>query len=186
MFRTAERQGTPLGRLAKEYKDRGQLVPDSITVAMVHEALLEHGLGHGVILDGFPRTLEQARALDAILAGDGRKIDLALYLSVADAVLVERLAQRWQCTNCGTVFGLGNAAETAGTCSRCGGQLSQRSDDRPDVVRERLEVYYRDTLPVVDYYRDRGVLREIDGNRAVTEVTRAICAALEGVLATSA
>jgi adenylate kinase len=182
MFRAAERDGTPLGLQAKAYKDRGQLVPDSITVSMVREALLRRGLEHGVILDGFPRTLDQARVLDRFLADDGRAIDRALFLNVPDAELVERLQQRWQCSNCGAVYGPGNMASRPGTCDRCGGQLSQRSDDRQDVVRERLEVYYRDTLPVVDYYRDREVLVEVNGNRPVSVVAREICDALEDML----
>jgi adenylate kinase len=186
MFRAAEREGTPLGLQAKGFKDRGQLVPDALTVAMVREALAKRGPEHGVILDGFPRTLEQARALDRILADDGRAIDLALFLNVPDVVIVERLAGRWQCSSCGAVYGPGNLADRPGTCDRCGGQLSQRSDDRPELVRERLEVYYRETLPVVDYYRDRGALVEVDGNRPVAMVAATVTEALREAIGAAA
>lgn len=184
LFRGAVRERTPLGLQVQEYLDRGELVPDTITVAMVREALERQGLMRGVILDGFPRTVEQARALDRAMEEHLRHIDMAVYLDVPDGVLIERLNQRWQCSNCGEVYGSGdNAAQRIGTCDNCGGQLSQRSDDRPDVVRARLEEYFRKTVPVVEYYRERDVLREVDGHRPVdrlsTELVRVVEHALQ-------
>jgi len=187
LFRAAVRERTPLGMMVQEYLDRGELVPDSLTIAMVQEALERQGLLRGVILDGFPRTLEQARALDNALHGHGGGIDLAIYLDVPDTVLIGRLDSRWQCSNCGSVYGAGNAApRKAGTCDRCGGQLSQRSDDRPDVVRERLETYFRKTVPVVDYYRERGVLREVNGDQPMELVASSIVSAVDEILQASA
>jgi adenylate kinase len=187
LFRAAVRERTPLGMLVQEIMERGELVPDSLTISMVQEALERQGLLRGVILDGFPRTLEQARALDGALRGHGNGIDLAIYLDVPDSVLVERLDSRWQCSNCGSVYGSGSSASRRpGTCDRCGGQLSQRSDDRPEVVRERLETYFRKTVPVVDYYRERGVLREVNGHQPVELVASSIVASVEDVLQASA
>ena len=184
LFRASVRERTPLGMQVQEYIDRGELVPDSLTVAMVREALVRQGLMRGVILDGFPRTLEQARALDLTLQEHlQRGIDLALFLDVPDWVLVERLDCRWQCGNCGAIYGSGsNAPRKLGTCDRCGGQLSQRSDDRPDVVRNRLEEYFRKTAPVVEYYRTRLVLREVNGNQDIDDVATDVVNSVDATL----
>ncbi len=184
LFRAAVRERTPLGMLVQDYLDRGELVPDSVTVAMVREALSRQGLMRGVILDGFPRTLAQAQALDAALEETGKRIDLAIYLDVKDSVLIARLDSRWHCPNCNAVYGAGeNAPLKRGTCDRCGGQLTQRSDDRPDVVRARLDEYFRKTVPVIEYYRQRGVLREVNGDQSVKDVASEIVAAVEETLA---
>jgi adenylate kinase len=184
LFRAAVRERTPLGVQVQDYLDRGELVPDSLTVAMVREALVRQGLLRGVILDGFPRTLEQARALDLTLEEHlQRGIDLAIFLDVPDVALIERLDHRWQCSNCGAIYGTGHSApRKRGTCDRCGGQLSQRSDDRPDVVRNRLEEYFRKTEPVVDYYRARGVLQQVNGDQNVDDVTTEIVSKVESIL----
>jgi adenylate kinase len=179
-FRAAIQESTPLGRQVKQYLDRGELVPDSLTVGLVREALERKGVGkRGVILDGFPRTVEQARELDKALAERAQRVDAVIYLQVPDVVLITRLDLRWTCGNCGAVYGSGsNPPARPGTCDNCGGQLTRRSDDRPEVVRERLEEYFRKTLPVVDYYRDRDLLVEIDGDQPVPAVTRTLVDAL--------
>ena len=175
LFREALRGDTPLGRRAKEYMDRGELVPDSVTIAMVRERLAASDTANGVILDGFPRTIEQARALDEILAERGRKVDLVIFIRVRPEVLLERLSGRWVCRDCqGVYHTLLNPPATPGVCDACGGRLFQRPDDRPEVQKHRIEVYLAQTAPLVEYYRKRGLLVEVDGERGIAQVQEEI------------
>lgn len=174
MFRDAMAKGTPLGQQAKSYVDRGELVPDEITVAMVIERLNQPDAAHGVLLDGFPRTLAQAEALDRALGANGKRIDQAIYLRVPEDELIRRLAGRWLCRSCQASYHeVFNPPQVAGRCDRCGGELYQRPDDTVETARRRLAVFEQ-TVPVIEYYRQRGVLDEVDGARPIEEVRRAI------------
>ncbi len=171
LFREALRQGTPLGRQAQAYIDRGELVPDQVTIAMVEERLAQPDCEPGVILDGFPRTVEQARALDRVLAGHGRKVDLVLFIRVRPEELLRRLSGRWICRDCqGVYHTLFNPPKQPGVCDVCGGELYQRPDDRPEVQRHRVDVYLAQTAPLIEFYRERGLLQEIDGEQSIDEV----------------
>ena len=179
LFREAIRQGTELGEQAQPYVEQGRLVPDHLTIGMLLERLAQGDCGGGCLLDGFPRTIEQAAALDEALAEQGRAIDKVLYIRVPDAELVSRLSGRWTCRQCGTVYHQRlYRPRQEGLCDRCGGALYQRDDDRPEPVRQRLEVYWRQTAPLIDYYRDAGKLLEVDGNKPVDEVSKELLAAL--------
>jgi adenylate kinase len=180
MFRDAMARRTFRGLQAKAFVDRGELVPDEVTVAMVIERLGQPDARQGVILDGFPRTVAQAEALDRALAGEGARVDQALYLSVPGDELLRRLAGRWLCRRCQAphheVF---SPPAQTGTCDRCGGELYQREDDTIETARRRLVVYFEQTTPVIDHYRRQSVLDEIDGSRGIAEVREAILGAVE-------
>jgi adenylate kinase len=179
LFRDAIRTGTEYGRQAKPYYDRGELVPDDLTVGMVIERLRQPDARHGFILDGFPRNPGQARALDEMLEQEGRRLDRVINLRVPDETLVKRLSGRWLCRTCHTSYHVLYSPPTVpGVCDRCGGELYQRVDDREETARHRLEVYFAETLPVLGYYLDRGILVEVDGDRPVSDVTRALREAL--------
>lgn len=180
LFRQAIRQETELGKQAKPYYDRGQLVPDQLTIAMLLERLSQGDCARGCLLDGFPRTLEQATALDEALAQEGKGIDKVLYIQVPQNELVSRLAGRWNCRQCGSVYQERfQPPRQAGRCDQCGGELYQREDDRPETVRRRLEVYLEQTAPLIDYYRARGKLVEIGGDKAVEEVAEDLLAVVD-------
>jgi adenylate kinase len=180
LFREAIRQETELGKQAKVYYDRGQLVPDHLTIAMLLERLSQGDCAGGCILDGFPRTLEQATALDEALARQGRVIDKVVYIQAPEDELLSRLSGRWNCRQCGSVYHERfQPPREAGRCDQCGGELYQREDDKPETARRRLEVYARQTAPLIDYYRERGKLLEIDGNKSVEEVAENLLAAVE-------
>jgi adenylate kinase len=184
MFREALAQGTPLGLEAKGYMDRGELVPDAVTVAMVMERLNREDCRGGAILDGFPRTLVQAEALDAALKETGRHVDQAVYLAVPREELLRRLSGRWLCRSCGASYhGVFNPPRIESRCDRCGGELYQRADDTRETAERRLEVYFAQTEPLIDYYRAQGVLEEIDGSVGIEEVSRAALGALKQVRA---
>jgi adenylate kinase len=171
LLREHRRLETPLGREAKTYMDSGALVPDDLVISMILERMRRSDADSGILLDGFPRTLAQAQALDSELAKVGRALKLALYLEVPFDVLVDRAANRWTCRTCQATYNYRvNPPRTQGVCDLDGGPLYQREDDRLDVVSERIKVYLRDTLPVINYYRERGILREIDGTRGITDV----------------
>jgi len=180
LFREAIRKETELGRQAKPYYDRGDLVPDALTIGMLLERLAEEDAVHGCLLDGFPRTLEQATALDDALSGQGQAIDKVLCIQVPEDELLGRLAGRWTCRGCGDVYHRQSRwPKVEGRCDRCGGELYQRDDDQPEAVRRRLEVYSRQTAPLIDYYRGQGKLVEVDGYRSVDEVSGELQAALK-------
>ena len=171
LFREAIRQETELGKQAKPYYERGQLVPDQLTIAMLLERLSEGDCAGGCLLDGFPRTLEQATALDEALVREGKAIDRVLYIQVSETELMSRLSGRWNCRQCGAVYHERfQPPRQAGRCDQCGGDLYQREDDRPETVRRRLGVYLQQTAPLIEYYRSRGKLVEIDGGKSVEEV----------------
>ncbi len=171
LFREHIRRGTELGEKARPYVESGQLVPDEITIAMLLQRLQEPDCRRGCLLDGFPRTLAQARALDAALAQRGQAIDLAIYLRVSEEELVRRLAGRWSCPTCGAVYHETNAPpRVPGLCDRDGSRLYQREDDLPEVVRRRLEVNMAQLQELLDYYRAQGKLQEVDGEQPVETV----------------
>jgi adenylate kinase len=179
MFRENVGQGTELGKLAKTYMDKGELVPDEVTIRMLEERLKRPDVAKGVMFDGFPRNLEQAKALDAALAAQGRQVDLALYIEVPDEELVQRLSSRWMCRECGAIYNaISDPPKQQGVCDRCSGELYQRDDDKPETVRRRLQVM-KPPADMVDHYDAAGKLRRVDGLRSIEGVTEELLAALE-------
>jgi len=179
LFRQALEQGTELGRQAKSYMEKGVLVPDEITIQMVLARLSAPDCEIGVILDGFPRNLAQAEALDKAFVEQNKAIDKVVYIKVSEEELIKRLSGRWICRRCQTVYNIiDSPPEVRGKCDKCGGELYQRPDDTPQTVKKRIEVYFAETAPLIDYYARRGKLLEIDGKRSVDEVTRRIVAVL--------
>jgi adenylate kinase len=172
IFRGNVANGTPLGVEAKRYMDSGQLVPDEVTINMVRGRLAEADAVDGFLLDGFPRTLPQAAALDKLLADLGTQLDLVLELVVDDDEVIRRLSGRRQCRGCSKIWHVEfDATSRENICDRCGGQLYQRDDDKPEVIAERLKVYSRDTAPLVDYYGAQNKLVGIDATGPVEDVT---------------
>ncbi|MDP8924444.1 MAG: adenylate kinase [Chloroflexota bacterium] len=181
LFREAVKNGTEFGRLAQSYMDRGELVPDDLTVGMVMARLQEPDCRHGFVLDGFPRTVNQARALDEKLDREGRRLDQVINLVVPEDVLLARLSGRWLCSSCHTSYHtLFSPPAQPGICDRCGGRLYQRVDDKEETARHRLAVYFDETAPVLEYYRQVGILGEVRGDRPVAEVTDALCHKITG------
>ncbi|HPT68590.1 MAG TPA: adenylate kinase [Syntrophomonas sp.] len=166
MFRDAVRNATAMGLEAKKYMDAGQLVPDEVTIGVVEERLSQPDCGNGFLLDGFPRTIPQAEALDKVLAGLGKNVDLALEITVPDSIIVERMTGRVSCSQCKAVYNthFSPPAQT-GICDKCGGELVQRSDDKEETVKNRLKVYAEQTQPLLKYYEKTGKLKSLDGNR---------------------
>lgn len=179
ILRKAVGDGTTLGLEAKRYMDAGELVPDEVVIGLVKERLSQSDTEVGFILDGFPRTVVQAEALDAALSELGKSIDAAVAIVVDPEVIVGRLTSRRTCTSCNKITSTSALAED-GSCPACGGEVYQRDDDNEATVRNRLDVYERSTAPLVDYYRNAGVLAEIDGDRPVDVVFADVRAALEG------
>jgi adenylate kinase len=183
LFRAAIAGRTDLGMRAKAFMDRGELVSDEITVSMVAERLDHRDCARGVIFDGFPRTPAQAEALEALLAGLGRQVDLVVYVQVSRDSLLRRLAGRWTCKNCGAVYHRSFSPEkNQGICDACGGRLYQREDDTPETQARRVEVYFSQTAPLIAHYRQRGWLVEVDGEQQIAAVQRDLRQAIEVVL----
>ena len=179
LFRQEIEQGTELGLKAKSYVEKGRLVPDKITIAMVLERMSALDGQGGVILDGFPRNLEQAKALGEALQKQAKAIDKAVYIKVSEDELLKRLSGRWICRSCQTPYHTVNSPPAVwGKCDRCGGELYQRPDDTAETVKKRLEVYFAQTIPLIEYYAQAGKLLEVDGDGGVDEVGRRIIAAL--------
>jgi adenylate kinase len=175
ILRKAVADETPLGREAQAYISRGQLVPDNIIVRLVGERLKEKGCENGFVLDGFPRTLPQAESLESILKTLGLPLDGVLSMQVPRDVIVQRLAGRRSCRNCGALYHLNfDPPQNADICDRCNGHLQQRDDDREETIATRLNVYESQTAPLADYYRERGKLWEINGVGKVEDIHKRI------------
>ena len=173
LLREAVRNGTPLGVEAKGYMDAGKLVPDDLVVGLIREKL--KGLKGGILLDGFPRSLEQAQKLEEFF-----NVEMAIDLEVDQEVLIKRLTERRSCRACNAVFHLEfNLPKKAGVCDKCGGELAQRSDDTEKVVRERFNTYTERTAPLTEHYRKKGVLKSVDGMGAIDDVYRHIAAVIK-------
>jgi adenylate kinase len=175
LFRAAQKNGTELGLLAKAHMEKGQLVPDEVTVRMVLERISQPDCKNGYILDGFPRTLAQARALDKALAEKHDSIDKVVYIKVTNEELIRRLSGRLICRSCQAPYNKNDAPpKVSGKCDRCGGELYQRADDSENVVRSRLETFLKETAPLIDYYQKAGKLAEVNGEIGMNNVTKEI------------
>lgn len=180
MFRAAIKNNTDLGQKAKSFMDNGELVPDEVTIGIVRERLLEEDAKRGFLLDGFPRTVEQAAALNDMLAEAGRKIEAVVNIDVQEEELMNRLTGRRICETCGTTYHLVfNPPKVEGICDIDGGKLYQRADDNPETVRNRLDVNIKQTKPLVDFYTEQGVLFNIDGSKDIKDVTAEVEAVLQ-------
>lgn len=180
IFRANLKQGSPLGLEAKKYMDSGALVPDELVVRLVGSRLDEPDAASGALLDGFPRTVAQADALAEYLAAKGRRVDHCVCLDVSDEALISRLSGRRMCRECGAGFHVDYSPPPAdGRCSKCGGEIYQRDDDSEATIQNRLKVYHEQTSPLVEWYGQRGLLREISGQGAVGEVQASIFSALD-------
>ncbi len=179
LFRQALRDETELGLKAKAYMDKGQLVPDEITIQMVLERLAAPDCQDGAILDGFPRNLSQAEALDKELEKQSKMIGKVVYIAVSEGELMKRLGGRWICRNCQAPYhSTDSPPKVAGKCDRCGGELYQRDDDNEETIKKRLKVYFAETAPLIDYYNRSGKLLEINGEGNAAEVNQRIVAVL--------
>ncbi len=179
LFREHLKNQTPLGQLAQQYMSKGELVPDEVTIGMVKDRLARPDAQQGAILDGFPRTPAQAQALDALLAERGARV-VVPYIQVPEEELVARLSGRLTCRAQGHIFHVRyNPPKQPGVCDYDGSELYQRDDDKPETVRRRIQVYQEQTAPLIDYYRQKGVLVEIDGNAPLDAVTRALLNAVQ-------
>lgn len=171
MFRKAMKNETPLGRLAKEYIDKGELVPDSVTISLVRERLQEEDCEKGFLLDGFPRTIAQAIALDDLLSELNIKIDKVINIQVPDEDLISRITGRRVCLNCGASYHVANQpSKVDGICDNCHGLLYQRDDDSEETIKNRLVVYNSQTKPLLEYYKNSGTLESINGTGTVEEI----------------
>lgn len=171
LFREHLKNETELGTLSRQYMDQGELVPDEVTVGMVRERLARPDTAQGAIFDGFPRTIAQADALEALLAEMDDEVNVVPYINVRPEILLQRLAGRWTCPICGRVYHvLFDPPQKPGICDADGGKLYQRKDDSEETQRRRIEVYFEQTEPLVDYYREQGLLVEIDGEQSIEAV----------------
>jgi adenylate kinase len=171
---------SPLGQLANGVIERGELVPDGTMTSIVRERLRQPDVQAGAILDGFPRTIDQARALNRVLAELGRQLDAVVYLRVPVEEVLERIAGRYTCPNCGASYHVDTTpTRVEGICDQCGSTLMQRPDDRREVAQRRLEVYGEQTEPLIDFYRNQGVLRDVNGSQTVERVLESILEAIK-------
>ena len=178
MLRTAIQEGTPVGLQAKSFMDAGKLVPDEVIIQIVAQRIAQPDCAAGFILDGVPRTIAQAEALDAA----GVRFDRVLSLEITDQEIEERMSGRQVCSKCGASFHIhARPTKAEGVCDNCGGPVVQRDDDKPETVRHRLEVYHQQTLPVATYYVDQDLLEVVDGSGTIDEVTARIFAILDSV-----
>lgn len=182
MLRAQVASGSPLGLKAKEIMQAGKLVPDDVMIAMIADRISQPDCSQGFILDGFPRTVPQAEALDRMLAEKGRKLDQVIEMKTDDAALVERITGRFTCARCGRGYhDRFNRPKVDGVCDACGGtEFTRRADDNAETVSTRLAAYHAQTAPILPYYRERGILRDVDGMAEIGEVTRQIEALLAG------
>ncbi|MCP4427964.1 MAG: adenylate kinase [Chloroflexi bacterium] len=180
LFRENLRNETELGKLARTYMDAGELVPDEVTVAMVKDRLSRPDCANGALFDGFPRTIAQADALNDLLAEIGEQIHIAPYIHVNPDVLLQRLAGRWTCSSCGHVYHiLFSPPQEAGICDMDGSKLYQRDDDTEETQKRRIEVYFEQTAPLLDYYRNKGLLVEINGEQSIEQVQEELIQAIQ-------
>ncbi|MCS4485977.1 adenylate kinase [Staphylococcus americanisciuri] len=182
MFRKAIKEQTELGKEAKSYMDRGELVPDEVTVGIVKERISEDDAKKGFLLDGFPRTIDQAEALNSILKELGREIDAVVNIEVPEEELMNRLTGRRICETCGTTYHLVfNPPKVEGVCDLDGGKLYQREDDNPETVANRLNVNIKQSKPILDFYSQEGVLKNIDGSKEINAVSEDVIQILESL-----
>ncbi|MBQ6231650.1 MAG: adenylate kinase [Eubacterium sp.] len=175
IFRANIKEGTELGKKAKEYMDKGLLVPDELVVDLVIDRFKADDCRNGYILDGFPRTIPQAEALDAALAAQGEKMDYAINVEVPDENIVNRMSGRRACVGCGATYHIKyNPTKVEGICDVCGKELILRDDDKPETVLNRLKVYHDQTQPLIDYYGKAGIVKEVDGTVDMNDVFNAI------------
>lgn len=179
IFRANIKGGTELGQKAKSYIDKGELVPDEVTIGMLLDRIAEDDCRSGYVLDGFPRTIPQAESLTEALAKQGDRIDFALNIDVPDEAIVKRMSGRRACPKCGATYHIVYAApKTENHCDKCGAELIIRSDDKPKTVKDRLNVYHQQTEPLIAYYKKAGVLREVDGTQELPKVFEAVVSIL--------
>ncbi len=175
IFRANIKNGTELGAKAKEYMDKGELVPDELVVDLIMDRFKEADAQKGYVLDGFPRTIPQAEALDKALSANGEDIDYAINVEVPDENIVNRMSGRRACVGCGATYHIKyNAPKVEGVCDTCGKELILRDDDKPETVLNRLEVYHNQTQPLIDYYEKKGKMKEVDGTVDMNDVFKAI------------
>jgi len=179
MFRAAVKDGSPMGKKAKEYMDKGALVPDDVVIGVVKERFEKPDIKKGFILDGFPRTLDQAKALDKLLSDMGNGLDHVVVIEVPDESLVGRLTGRRTCRGCGYMHHVQfDPPKKEGVCDKCGGELYLRDDDKEATIRDRLSTYHAQTSPLIDYYSTKGIVRKIDGTRSMEDVNKEIFKAI--------
>ena len=175
IFRANIKNGTELGKKAKSYMDKGQLVPDELTLDLIMDRFKEDDCKNGYVLDGFPRTIPQAEALDAALKANGEKVDFAIDVDVPDENIVKRMGGRRACVGCGATYHIVySPTKVEGKCDKCGEELIVRDDDKPETVLSRLEVYHNQTQPLIDYYNEQGILKTVDGTVDMKDVFKAI------------
>ena len=175
IFRANIKNGTELGKKAKQYMDQGALVPDELTCDLVMDRIQQDDCKNGFVLDGFPRTIPQAEALDAALGKINEKMDYAIDVDVPDENIVNRMSGRRACLNCGATYHLISIPpKVEGICDRCGSEIVLREDDKPETVQKRLKVYHEQTQPLIDYYKNQGILKSVDGTQPMEEVFKAI------------
>ena len=175
IFRANIKNGTELGKKAKSYMDKGQLVPDELTLDLIMDRFKEDDCKNGYVLDGFPRTIPQAEALDAALKANGEKVDFAIDVDVPDENIVKRMGGRRACVNCGATYHIVySPTKVEGKCDKCGEELIVRDDDKPETVLSRLEVYHNQTQPLIDYYNEQGILKTVDGTVDMKDLFKAI------------
>ena len=180
LFRQNLEKRTELGLSAKTYMEKGELVPDEITIKMIQERITASDCISSCLLDGFPRTLDQAKALDKALAAQGKSVNKAIYVKVPDEELIKRLSGRWICRNCQTPYHIVTSPpKVPGICDKCGGELYQRPDDKEETVKERLKVFFSQTIPMIDYYQTQNKLVEVNGNSGIEEVAQEIISILK-------
>ena len=171
IFRANIKNGTELGKKAKSFIDKGQLVPDELTLDLIMDRFKEDDCKNGYVLDGFPRTIPQAEALDEALKANGEKVDFAIDIDVPDENIVRRMGGRRACVNCGATYHIVySPTKVEGKCDKCGEELIVRDDDKPETVKKRLSVYHDQTQPLIDYYKNEGILAEVDGTKDMEEV----------------
>ena len=179
IFRANIKGGTELGQKAKSYIDKGELVPDEVTIGMLLDRIAQDDCKNGYVLDGFPRTIPQAESLTEALKSQGDQIDFALNIDVPDEAIIERMSGRRACPKCGATYHIVYAApKTENICDKCGTELIIRSDDKPETVKDRLNVYHQQTEPLIAYYKAAGVLREVDGTQELPKVFEDVVAIL--------